>query len=451
MQKTKSVTVSDSQYAIFNRTEYAVLIFLNKYAELDRKLDTPYPMEVDRPVWNMADMAYPKSWIHPIGGYNVLDLVSFVVFGECRHRYAVSSLMDTAYWLSEQPSHNHDAPEFKEFFIINELQAQLKARNVSIEKLKEHIANIKGKNVVEKQYGYAYVNYLKHIQENADTLREIIKHTIELRPLDSNLDSAYKFVTQIQELLVYVNETCSSTKSASNKLVAVTPMNKTRKVSSTEAYGSKPRSNTKKDKISQISCSNKNTNKVEADLRIAKSSLNNTNRVSKIVCNENVKHFVLNATSKLVCATCHECMFDAIHDLCVSGYLNDVNARVKPNSGLVQNPIPQPPYVPPIKNDWDILFQPMFDEFFNPPLSVVSLVPFVSALRPVVPTGSPVSTSIDQDAPSTSNPSTQEQEKSLIIFQGVEESAKTPHFHDDPLHKTLHEESTSQGSSSNVR
>ncbi|GJS17501.1 retrovirus-related pol polyprotein from transposon TNT 1-94 [Tanacetum coccineum] len=33
----------------------------------------------------------------------------------------------------------------------------------------------------------------------------------------------------------------------------------------------------------------------------------------------------------------------------------------------------------------------------------------------------------------------------------VEESLKTPHFHDDPLYETLHEDSTSQGSSSNVR
>ncbi|GJX65940.1 hypothetical protein Tco_0300283 [Tanacetum coccineum] len=29
------------------------------------------------------------------------EYVSFVVFGECRHGYAVSSLMDTAYWSSE--------------------------------------------------------------------------------------------------------------------------------------------------------------------------------------------------------------------------------------------------------------------------------------------------------------------------------------------------------------
>nr|GEU56768.1 retrovirus-related Pol polyprotein from transposon TNT 1-94 [Tanacetum cinerariifolium] len=106
----------------------------------------------------------------------------------------------------------------------------------------------------------------------------------------------------------------------------------TRVSSSTEASGSKPRSNTKKDRISQISCSNKKTNKVESHPRIAKYSLNNTNRVSKTVCNENVKHCVLNANSNLVCATCHECMFDVIHDLCVSGYLNDVNARVKSKS-----------------------------------------------------------------------------------------------------------------------
>ncbi|GJS26423.1 retrovirus-related pol polyprotein from transposon TNT 1-94 [Tanacetum coccineum] len=81
----------------------------------------------------------------------------------------------------------------------------------------------------------------------------------------------------------------------------------------------------------------------------------------------------------------------------------------KDGTRLVPNPIPQPPYVPPTKNDWDILFQPMFDEFFNPPLSVVSSVFVSTAPRPVDLTGSLVSTSIDQDAPATSNPSTQEQ------------------------------------------
>ncbi|GKD22917.1 retrovirus-related pol polyprotein from transposon TNT 1-94, partial [Tanacetum coccineum] len=57
--------------------------------------------------------------------------------------------------------------------------------------------------------------------------------------------------------------------------------------------------------------------------------------------------------------------------------------------GLVPNLIPQPPYVPPTKNDWDILFQPMFDEFFNPLLSVVSSVAAAAARRPTDPTSSP--------------------------------------------------------------
>ncbi|GJX68795.1 hypothetical protein Tco_0304522 [Tanacetum coccineum] len=75
------------------------------------------------------------------------------------------------------------------------------------------------------------------------------------------------------------------------------------------------------------------------------------------------------------------------------------------SSELAPNPIPQPPYVPPTKNDWDILFQPMFDEFFNRPLSVVSPVPIAAASRPVDLTVSPVSTLIDQDAPSTNSTS----------------------------------------------
>ncbi|GKA63163.1 hypothetical protein Tco_0762769 [Tanacetum coccineum] len=89
----------------------------------------------------------------------------------------------------------------------------------------------------------------------------------------------------------------------------------------------------------------------------------------------------------------------------------------------------------------------MFDEYFNPPTIAISPVPVATTPRAVDIADSPVSASIVQDTPSTSIPSTQEQEHSLIISQDVEESPKTTLFHDDPLH----EDSTSQGSSSNVR
>ncbi|GJY80195.1 retrovirus-related pol polyprotein from transposon TNT 1-94, partial [Tanacetum coccineum] len=99
------------------------------------------------------------------------------------------------------------------------------------------------------------------------------------------------------------------------------------------------------------------------------------------------------------------------------------------SSGLVPNPVSQKPCIPPPKDDWDRLFQPMFDEYFTPPSISVSSVQEVVASRAMVLADSPVSTSIDQDAPLSSTPSTQEQEQSLNISQ----------------------ESTSQGSSSNVR
>nr|GEX26519.1 retrovirus-related Pol polyprotein from transposon TNT 1-94 [Tanacetum cinerariifolium] len=43
-------------------------------------------------------------------------------------------------------------------------------------------------------------------------------------------------------------------------------------------------------------------------------------------------------------------------------------------SRLVQNPSSSAPYVPPTKKYWDILIQPMFDEYFQPSPSVVSHV-----------------------------------------------------------------------------
>ncbi|GJY85377.1 retrovirus-related pol polyprotein from transposon TNT 1-94 [Tanacetum coccineum] len=116
---------------------------------------------------------------------------------------------------------------------------------------------------------------------------------------------------------------------------------------------------------------------------------------------------------------------------------------------LVSKPVSQQPCFPPNRNDWDHLFQLMFDEYYNPPTIAVSPVQEAAAPRAEVLADSLVSISINQDASSTSIPSSQEQEHSLVISQGFEESPKTPTFHDDPLNKSP-QDSTSQRSSSNV-
>ncbi|GKD36978.1 retrovirus-related pol polyprotein from transposon TNT 1-94 [Tanacetum coccineum] len=72
------------------------------------------------------------------------------------------------------------------------------------------------------------------------------------------------------------------------------------------------------------------------------------------------------------------------------------------NLGLVPNPAPDLPYVPPTNKELEMLFQPMFDEYFNPPGNRQDPIPNV-VQDPVIPTGPSVSISIDLDAPSGSD------------------------------------------------
>ncbi|GJU52239.1 retrovirus-related pol polyprotein from transposon TNT 1-94 [Tanacetum coccineum] len=77
-----------------------------------------------------------------------------------------------------------------------------------------------------------------------------------------------------------------------------------------------------------------------------------------------------------------------------------------PSSGLVLNPPPSAPFVPPSRHEWDLVFQLVFDEFFSPPASVASPVPVKEAPAPVESTDSHSLTTVDQDEPSPIEPKT---------------------------------------------
>ncbi|GJS77069.1 retrovirus-related pol polyprotein from transposon TNT 1-94 [Tanacetum coccineum] len=105
-------------------------------------------------------------------------------------------------------------------------------------------------------------------------------------------------------------------------------------------------------------------------------------------------------------------------------------------SALVPNPPSPTPYIPPIKKDWDILFQPMFDEYFDPPSSVASPVPAVVAPEPADLTGPPSSTTIDQDEPSPSTSQTLQETQTPVIPSGVVEhfyDIEVAHLDNDPF------------------
>nr|GEX57514.1 hypothetical protein [Tanacetum cinerariifolium] len=88
--------------------------------------------------------------------------------------------------------------------------------------------------------------------------------------------------------------------------------------------------------------------------------------------------------------------------------------------------MPNPPspklYVPPTKKDWDILFQPMFDEYFSPPPCITSPVPAIVAPEPANLIDSPSLTLVDQDVPSPCALQTPQESQSLIIYleEGIE-------------------------------
>nr|GEZ64632.1 hypothetical protein [Tanacetum cinerariifolium] len=130
------------------------------------------------------------------------------------------------------------------------------------------------------------------------------------------------------------------------------------------------------------------------------------------------------------------------------------------SSGLVPNPPPLTPYVPPSRTDWDILFQPLFDELLtslpsvDPPApKVITLIAKVVASELAESTGLPSSTTVDQDAPSASNSQTSPKIQSYVISDDVEEEnhdLNVAHMNNDMFFGILIPENDSESSSLNV-
>ncbi|GKC47000.1 hypothetical protein Tco_1064722 [Tanacetum coccineum] len=149
-----------------------------------------------------------------------------------------------------------------------------------------------------------HLDYLKHLKESVETLREIIEEAKVERPLDSSLAFACLYTKHSQELLEYAIGTCPKDFNQRDKNHAATPLTRKKQVtfedqcetshsnthkhveqlniqktnvivppstgvnSCTDASGSQPRSNTKKNKILLAKSINKK--KVEEHLRTNK-------------------------------------------------------------------------------------------------------------------------------------------------------------------------------------
>ncbi|GKC90609.1 retrovirus-related pol polyprotein from transposon TNT 1-94, partial [Tanacetum coccineum] len=89
------------------------------------------------------------------------------------------------------------------------------------------------------------------------------------------------------------------------------------------------------------------------------------------------------------------------------------------SSGLVPNLVLAAPYVPPTNKELEILFQPMFNEYLEPPRVEIPGSPAPVVPVPVNSAGTPSSTTIDQNAPSPSHSLSPSELQSPSSQQGV--------------------------------
>ncbi|GJV70075.1 integrase, catalytic region, zinc finger, CCHC-type containing protein, partial [Tanacetum coccineum] len=238
-----------------------------------------------------------------------------------------------------------------------------------------------------------HIYYLKHTMEQVAILREIVEQAKSLDPLDSASYSACKYIKLIQELLGYVRDTCPDIHKPSKKLVAVTPINKKKTVWFAEPIIS---SSTSKKQLGSSQTQEQTSN------------------------NSGVNFYRIGNASPLTRITA----------------TNEVPLREPiPLEVVAQESVVTKVYTrrPKVKflaskdeaSDFIIKFLKMIQVRLNTPVRKIRTDNGTEFINQTL--------------------------RSYYESVGFEELPKTPHFHDDPLHESLHEDSNSQGSSSNVR
>ncbi|GJS95164.1 hypothetical protein Tco_0802132 [Tanacetum coccineum] len=116
------------------------------------------------------------------------------------------------------------------------------------------------------------------------------------------------------------------------------------------------------------------------------------------------------------------------------------------SSGLVLNQAASRSAKPPIKNDWDLLFQPMFDEYFKPPSAVST--PISAATLLPSDTARASSSSIDKDVPSPSTSPNIDATNSPINSTNVKPHEEVAEFDSDTFTNQFAPPDTSSAESS---
>ncbi|GJT74218.1 trifunctional UDP-glucose 4,6-dehydratase/UDP-4-keto-6-deoxy-D-glucose 3,5-epimerase/UDP-4-keto-L-rhamnose-reductase RHM1 [Tanacetum coccineum] len=157
---------------------------------------------------------------------------------------------------------------------ISDLNAKLQEQGLVIAALKNELRKLKGKALDNKETvthsvdpnmskdnmepitpkllnkRTAHSSYIKHTQEEALVLRDIVEHVKANYPQDPLLESAFRYTKVIQDLLSHISRSCPSINNCGPQLIEVIPRTKDKKVRFAESLT--PTENTKSASTSNI-------------------------------------------------------------------------------------------------------------------------------------------------------------------------------------------------------
>nr|GEX77060.1 hypothetical protein [Tanacetum cinerariifolium] len=152
------------------------------------------------------------------------------------------------------PTPDKDTPDFNSVFVIGKLQDSLQGKDNVVKKLQKQISHFVSKDHVKPKVlapaKYAidvepivprlrnnretHLDYLKHLKESVETIREIVEEAKVVRPLDSSIVSACRYTKHSQELLEYAIGTCPQDSQKQDKKLAPAPLIRKKQVTFAE-------------------------------------------------------------------------------------------------------------------------------------------------------------------------------------------------------------------------
>ncbi|GJS25564.1 integrase, catalytic region, zinc finger, CCHC-type containing protein [Tanacetum coccineum] len=109
---------------------------------------------------------------------------------------------------------------------VDKKSAKIKRKNILIEN-ENLIVDCLSKDVNNRE---VHLDYLKHLKESVETLREIVEEARVENTLDGSLASAYLYTKRSQELLEYVIGTCPKDFNKRDKKTDTTPLTRRKQV-----------------------------------------------------------------------------------------------------------------------------------------------------------------------------------------------------------------------------